>query len=250
MALTDINKTIANKYAYSPFGTIANQEETVVQPFKFVGQYGIMTEDNGWYYMQARYYDPAVGRFIAEDPIGFDGGDVNLYAYVLNNPVMFIDPEGKWIAQAIGGGIGAIVGGYSAYKSGGDWKDIARSSAVGGGAGVLSTIPIPGLNAWASGTLMGSFAGAAGNVGTQLVTGTSVENVDWQSAGFSALAGGIGGGLGSGVAGITSKQGMPIFTELGQDIIGNTIGGVSAGILDVTFQGSGVSAGVLQGSGK
>ncbi|MFH1154915.1 MAG: RHS repeat-associated core domain-containing protein [Pseudomonadota bacterium] len=44
--------------------------------------------------MRARYYDPEVGRFISEDPIGFDGGDVNLYAYVLNNPVNRTDPWG------------------------------------------------------------------------------------------------------------------------------------------------------------
>lgn len=54
-----------------------------------------MTEPNGFYYMRARYYDPNVGRFISEDPIGFEGGDVNLYAYVGNNPVSWIDPSGK-----------------------------------------------------------------------------------------------------------------------------------------------------------
>jgi RHS repeat-associated protein len=45
-------------------------------------------------YYRARYYDPKIGRFISEDPIGFDGGDVNLYAYVWNNPTNFVDPEG------------------------------------------------------------------------------------------------------------------------------------------------------------
>ena len=64
------------------------------QPFKFVGQYGVMTEPNGFYYMRARYYDPKVGRFISEDPIGFKGGDVNLYVYVGNNPINLIDPLG------------------------------------------------------------------------------------------------------------------------------------------------------------
>lgn len=39
-------------------------------------------------------YDPKLGRFIAEDPIGFDGGDINLYAYVWNDPVTFSDPSG------------------------------------------------------------------------------------------------------------------------------------------------------------
>jgi RHS repeat-associated protein len=53
-----------------------------------------MSEPGGFYYMRARYYDPNVGRFISEDPKGFDGGDVNLYAYVQNNPIMGIDPSG------------------------------------------------------------------------------------------------------------------------------------------------------------
>jgi hypothetical protein len=43
---------------------------------------------------RARYYDPKVGRFITRDPIGFDGGDVNLYNYVGGNPVNRTDPEG------------------------------------------------------------------------------------------------------------------------------------------------------------
>ena len=44
-------------------------------------------------YNRARYYDPNVGRFIKEDPIGFRGG-LNFYSYVHNNPVLFIDPIG------------------------------------------------------------------------------------------------------------------------------------------------------------
>ena len=51
-------------------------------------------EDNRLYYYRARYYDPEIGRFISEDPIGFGAG-VNFYAYVGNNPVNFNDPSGK-----------------------------------------------------------------------------------------------------------------------------------------------------------
>jgi hypothetical protein len=45
-------------------------------------------------YYRARYYDPGVGRFISEDPIGFDGGDTNLYRYVGNSPLNYTDPSG------------------------------------------------------------------------------------------------------------------------------------------------------------
>jgi len=92
--MSDQGQKLINLYAYTPFGIIANQIEAIVQPFKFVGRYGVMAESNGLYYMRARYYDPVLGRFISEDPIGFAGGSVNLYAYVSNNPVNLIDPYG------------------------------------------------------------------------------------------------------------------------------------------------------------
>jgi len=94
VALTDMTGTVVNSYAYDPFGQVLAQQEAVPQPFKFVGQYGVMAEPSGLYYMRARYYDPGVGRFISEDPIGFGGGDVNLSAYVQNNPINRVDPFG------------------------------------------------------------------------------------------------------------------------------------------------------------
>jgi hypothetical protein len=49
-------------------------------------------------YYRARYYHPTLQRFISEDPIGFEGGDVNLYAYVANAPMDFVDPSGMSMA--------------------------------------------------------------------------------------------------------------------------------------------------------
>jgi RHS repeat-associated protein len=63
-----------------------------------------MTGPIGFYTMRARCYDPTVGRFISQDPLGFGGGDVNLYAYVKNNPVNFVDPEGLKNRGMIAGG--------------------------------------------------------------------------------------------------------------------------------------------------
>ena len=51
--------------------------------------------ETGLYYYRARYYDPKIGRFISEDPIGFDAGETNLYPYVANNPTTFVDPSGE-----------------------------------------------------------------------------------------------------------------------------------------------------------
>jgi len=94
IALTDQAQAVVNKYSYDAFGNIENQQEAITQPFKYVGQAGVMTEANGFYYMKARYYDPNVGRFVSEDPTGFGGGDVNIMAYVGNNPVNLVDPNG------------------------------------------------------------------------------------------------------------------------------------------------------------
>ena len=49
----------------------------------------------GLYYYRARFYDASLGRFISEDPIGFDGKDKHLYRYALNSPTNFTDPTGK-----------------------------------------------------------------------------------------------------------------------------------------------------------
>jgi RHS repeat-associated protein len=46
--------------------------------------------DLGLQYSRARWYDATLGRFISEDPIGFAGGDVNLYGYVGNNPIKYV----------------------------------------------------------------------------------------------------------------------------------------------------------------
>lgn len=115
VALTDQSQAVVNKYAYDAFGAVANQVEAIPQSFTYVGQFGVMREPNGFYYMKARYYDPNVGRFISEDPIGFAGGDVNVSAYVQNNPIMLIDPNGKDAVSATLGGISAAAGLVALY---------------------------------------------------------------------------------------------------------------------------------------
>jgi RHS repeat-associated protein len=94
IGISDSSGNMVNKYAYDAFGKILNQEEGIPNPFKYVGGFGVMDEGNGLFYMRARFYDPEVGRFINKDPIGFAGGDFNLYAYVQNDPINFIDPLG------------------------------------------------------------------------------------------------------------------------------------------------------------
>jgi RHS repeat-associated protein len=50
----------------------------------------------GMYYYRARYYAPGIGCFVSEDPLGFGGGDTNLYRYGANSPTNFTDPSGRF----------------------------------------------------------------------------------------------------------------------------------------------------------
>jgi len=64
--------------------------------FQYTGR---ENDGTGPYYYRARYYQPTLQRFISEDPLGFRGGDWNLYAYVRNNPVQYRDPLGLCVTD-------------------------------------------------------------------------------------------------------------------------------------------------------
>ncbi len=90
-SLTDNTETVVNTYEYDAFGNVVSQKESVVNPYGYTGR--ILDSESGLMYYRARYYDPEVGRFITADPKSFGRG-LNLYVYVLNNPVNFVDPSG------------------------------------------------------------------------------------------------------------------------------------------------------------
>jgi len=94
MNLTDATGNISKGYTYRSFGEIHQETGNLTQPFTFTGRE--YDAENGLYYYRARYYDPKAGRFLTKDPIGFAGGDVNLYRYVQNNPVNWVDPLGLY----------------------------------------------------------------------------------------------------------------------------------------------------------
>ena len=90
--LTDQRGRVVQSYEYSSFGRMKEHGGEVKQPYGFTGRE--WDKELGLYYYRARYYDPKGGRFISKDPIGFAGGDVNLYRYVFNNPQLYTDPLG------------------------------------------------------------------------------------------------------------------------------------------------------------
>jgi RHS repeat-associated protein len=90
-ALTDGNGNIIQRYDYTPYGQTYANAAGSTNPYQYTGR---ELDQSGLYYYRARYYSPQMGRFISEDPIEFDSGDINFYSYVFNNPIMLIDPDG------------------------------------------------------------------------------------------------------------------------------------------------------------
>jgi RHS repeat-associated protein len=88
-------------HAYGPFG---EPNVTTGSRFKYTGQAHM--PNLGLYYYKARFYSPALGRFLQPDPIGYDDGP-NMYAYVGNNPMNRVDPTGL-AAEEHHGGFGGI----------------------------------------------------------------------------------------------------------------------------------------------
>ncbi len=92
IALADSTGGIAQTYRYDAFGSLVSDAPAIVQPYTYTARE--LDPETGLYYYRARHYDPKAGRFLQRDPIGFAGGDANLYAYVGNNPITGVDPSG------------------------------------------------------------------------------------------------------------------------------------------------------------
>jgi RHS repeat-associated protein len=97
IALSDEVGAVTDKYAYSPFGSLTNKAGSSENLFTYVGRYGLMNENDGFYYVRARYYDSALGRFAGKDlykGLIDNPKDLNRFSYVNNNPIRFVDING------------------------------------------------------------------------------------------------------------------------------------------------------------
>ncbi len=92
LALTDPTGSTLAQYTYEPFGntTITGLS---LNPSQYTGR---ENDGTGLYFYRARYYSPALQRFVSEDPVGFVGG-INLYAYAGDSPTNYRDPDGLCI---------------------------------------------------------------------------------------------------------------------------------------------------------
>ena len=135
-ALTDAQQTVTDTYTYEAFGNKVATTGTTVNPYKYVAGSGYYADhDSGLMLLTLRYYDAALGRFITRDPASVGP---NLYAYVNNNPLKYVDPTGLLpmtdeeikVAEKIFGPSGTVID-YSAVDIvvGGLAQDFAVSRA-------------------------------------------------------------------------------------------------------------------------
>ncbi len=207
--LIDINGNSVVKYKYDAWGNIISQTGgslANINPYRYRGyRFDVET---GLYYLQSRYYDPAIGRFINSDGLFGETGNLtthNMYAYCGNNPVMYSDITGyapEWLKWTIGG---IVI------------------------AGCLAAVILSGGSVIALGAFAGSLAGGI----TGLVNGVSIDedgfhfDSDKASTGFmlGSIVGAISGSIGAQV-GTISKLG--VFAQ--RSIMAGVNGTLSLGV--------------------
>ncbi|MCS6306175.1 MAG: RHS repeat-associated core domain-containing protein [Nitrospira sp.] len=209
IALGDNTGAIQTQYTYEPFGVTTQTGAANTNSYKYTGR---EDDGTGLFSYRARYYQPRMQRFIAEDPLGFGGRDFNVYAYVQNNPLLLRDPEGLLTlgqGTLLGCGIGGVGGGLGARKN--TVAGTITGGALGCAFGSLITSGIPALPPTPIGIAIG--------------------------AGVGAVTGGISGGLTAAAGG-----GTPLGIALG------ALGGAAGGAISNLVPGGPV-VGALLGAG-
>jgi RHS repeat-associated protein len=184
----------------------------------------------GLVYYRARYYDPAAGRFVSRDPIGLDGGDINLYAYVGNNPVNHNDPDGLFVEKPFAGAANVLLGLALAKLTGQPYGiraagiDFALGAATSGLAAAGKLRPVASLAAKGAVALLKG-RGAQTLTGAAIGAGTGALSAvqEGRDVGVGAGVGGVAGGLGGALrGGVRTAAGVDFIGEVATQIITGT----------------------------
>ena len=162
IALSNAGKQIVEQYSYDVFGT-PNTTSSVGNPYMFTGrQYDAQSS---LYYYRARFYSPVLGRFLQPDPIGYVDG-LNLYTYVGNNPLNWIDPFGLQKAGLDPGAIAAALAAIAARAA-------AVEAAAATLAQALSGLAIAGtaIGGYTAGAYIGQSTGLSDSIAEGLAAG-------------------------------------------------------------------------------
>ena len=194
-------------YAYDAWGKVLSVSGSLsstvgaANPFRYRGYY--YDTETGWYYLNSRYYDPNVGRFLSPDNANLLLAspraltDKNLYAYCDNNPVMRTDDNGDFWHIAVGGLLGGLIGGIAQVAS----NIIEGENAFDGvGAAFISGAASGALASTGVG-IVGSIVGNAGismaeNVVTQVIDNNGFDDFDVGDMLIDGAIGGISGAVG------------------------------------------------------
>ena len=131
---------IEQRMDYDEYGRVLSDSNPGFQPFGFAG--GLYDRDTGLVRFSARDYDAETGRWTAKDPIGFEGGDDNLYGYVLGDPINHIDFDGRTLSGE------KLLG------------DAIKGAIIGAIAGAITGSPVAGVVGAIPGALIGAYLGA------------------------------------------------------------------------------------------
>jgi RHS repeat-associated protein len=169
--------TVMQLMEHDEFGRVVQDTSPGYQPFGFAG--GIYDSDSGLVRFGTRDYDPETGRWTSKDPSLFSGG-MNLFGYTNNDPINFIDSNGKnpvLVAVGIGAAVGAVANVTGSYAAGtlnrGNFLQTAGIGAFAGGAAVLTS----GTAALATAGSLASILTAelgSGFIGTVAATGIDI----------------------------------------------------------------------------
>jgi len=249
-ALIDESGQVVASFTYDAWGNpLSHFRTSELSNFRFLFQGREYSYATGLYFFRARLYEPRVGRWLSNDPIGISGG-LNLYEFCGSDPVNFRDPNGRialnlaagGVGAFIGGGVGAIIGGLN-----GGWRGALRGGLAGAAGGFISGATFGAATAaglvtgWGTGVAIGSGTGALGGLASGVV-GETFDAIDgecetefegkkiFEAGGWGLLGGGFTGGVG-GFAG-----------EAFDDITAGAVGGFSEIYTSHVFPGAAETA--------
>ena len=215
--LTDETGAVTKSYTYDAFGVEQNIDDADDNAFRYCGEY--YDSESGTIYLRARYYDPAIGRFISRDSVAGKNTDplsLNLYTYCHNNPIIGTDPSGHWLHIAVGaliGGASELVG--QLIDNGGHFSEV-NWAAVG-----MQTFS-GGLSA-ALGPFAGTATSALGDVLTEVIKGERDGSKLFGTAVESVGSSIIGSGISSITGKIVGKKSVKALYKKGNGQIKNTV---------------------------
>ncbi|HKP94297.1 MAG TPA: RHS repeat-associated core domain-containing protein [Fibrobacteria bacterium] len=190
--ITDSTGAVIIRYDYDPFGTRVRVLGSVDADFGFTGYY--YHAPSGLYLTKYREYNSKIGRWISRDPIKEKGG-MNLYGYVLNNPVNYSDPLGLFTLFAGGGGTFAGGATGATAEAGFFWNDCEGFGAYSSFGNAMGGMAEAGWNFGIIGGGTGDFSGPFKNFS---LTGLGGQiNFHFNSDGdFVGFSGGAASGAG------------------------------------------------------